>query len=87
MIRRITLVLLLSIAAAACAARTTPLAEPTAVPEQATPDLAIPEGWTAFRDDAHSFALAYPPYGRPADDERRGRSLPHLPCRSVDECY
>ena len=60
MIRRFSLVLLLSIAAAACAAHPAPSPEPTLVPEQATPELAIPEGWTAFRDDAHGFALAYP---------------------------
>lgn len=60
MIRRFSLVLLLSIAASACAAQPAPSPEPTLVPEQATPELAIPEGWTAFRDDAHGFALAYP---------------------------
>ena len=62
MIHRLSFVLLLSIAASACTARPAPLSEPTVAPEQATPELApaLPDGWTAYRDDAHGFALAYP---------------------------
>jgi hypothetical protein len=66
MLRRLSLVLLLSIAASACTASPAPQTDPSAVPDQAaqaqaTPELAVPDGWTAFRDDAHGYALAYPP--------------------------
>lgn len=66
MFRRLFLVLLLPIAASACTATPAPQPDPSAVPDQATqaqatPELAVPDGWTAFRDDAHGFALAYPP--------------------------
>ncbi|MBM3121663.1 MAG: hypothetical protein FJZ97_05700 [Chloroflexi bacterium] len=65
MIRWLSMVLILSTTVSACAAPPTPVATPSAVPDQAAvehpaPDLAIREGWTLHRDEANGFALAYP---------------------------
>lgn len=65
MVRKLPFVLLLSIAASACAASPSPQTDPSqvagqATPVQSTPEFAVPDGWTAFLDDASGFAIAYP---------------------------